>query len=58
MAALDKFSYPAARVKSTRGSSTATIDDLLTGIVKDANKTAIERGAKVGMSDRTIFDLI
>ena len=56
--ALDKFSYPAARVKSTGGSSIATIDDLLTGVVKDANTAAIKRGVKVGMSGRKALDLI
>jgi len=50
--ALNKFGYPAARVKSSTGGSIATIDDLLAGIVKDANSAAIKLGVKIGMSGR------
>ena len=58
VAALDKFGYPAARVKSVKGSSIATIDDLLLGVVKDANTAAMKRGVKVGMLGRDALDLI
>ena len=54
--ALDKFDYPAARVRPIRGSSIATIDDLLVGAVKDANATAIKLGVKIGMSGREALD--
>ena len=57
-AALDNFSYPAARVRPTRGDSIATIGDLLAGAVKDANATAIKLGVKVGMSGRDALDLM
>jgi uncharacterized protein YunC (DUF1805 family) len=56
VAALDHFGYPAARVKATRGTSVATIDDLLVAEVKDANAAAIKLGVKVGMSGREALD--
>ena len=56
--ALDNFGYPAARVKSATGCGIATIDDLLSGLVKDANAAAIKRGVKVGMTGREALDLI
>lgn len=58
VAALDKFGYPAARVKPSRGSSIATIDDLLAGVIKDANAAAAKKGIKVGMSGREALDLL
>ena len=56
VAALDNFSYPAARVRSTRGSSVATIDDLLVGAVKDVNEEAKKIGVEIGMSGREALD--
>jgi uncharacterized protein YunC (DUF1805 family) len=50
VAALDRFDYPAARVRATRGTSVATIDDLLVGEVKDANAAATRLGVQLGMS--------
>lgn len=54
--AMDKYSYPAARVKSATGSPIATIDDLLAGIVKDANAAATRLGIEVGMSGKEALD--
>jgi uncharacterized protein YunC (DUF1805 family) len=54
--ALDGFDYPAARVKSTTGGGIVTIDDLLTGEVKDANRAAEELGVQGGMSGREALD--
>ena len=56
VAALDHFGYPAARVKATRGTSIATVDDLLVGEVKDANAAASKLGVKIGMSGREALD--
>jgi uncharacterized protein YunC (DUF1805 family) len=56
--ALDKFSYPAARVKPTTGPSISTIDDLLAGEIKDANSAAAKRGVVAGMSGREALDLM
>lgn len=50
--ALDKFAYPAARVKSSTGGSIATVIDLLDGIVKDVNESASKIGVTVGMLGR------
>jgi uncharacterized protein YunC (DUF1805 family) len=56
VAALDKFGYPAARVKPTGGDSIATIGDLLAGEVKDANEAATRLGVKIGMSGREALE--
>ena len=56
--ALDAFHYPAARVKSITGNPIATIDDLLVGIVKDANEEAVNRGIHLGMPSREALDLL
>jgi len=58
VAALDNFGYPAARVKPTRSSSIETVDDLLDGIIKDANDAAARLGIKVGMSGKEALDLL
>jgi len=58
VAALDKFGYPAARVKPSRGDSIATIDDLLAGVIKDANAAAVKKGIKIGMSGREALELL
>ena len=52
VAALEKFGYPAARVRPSSGPSIAGIPDLLEGIVKDANAPAQARGVRVGMTGR------
>ena len=56
--ALDNFSYPAVRVKSAKGSAIATIEDLLAGIVKDANAGATKLGISAGMTGREALDLM
>lgn len=56
VAALDKFSYPAARVRSADGSPIVIIADLLQGVVKEANPAAIERGIEVGMSGKEALE--
>jgi uncharacterized protein YunC (DUF1805 family) len=56
VAALDRFKYPAARVKSATGAPIATVDDLLAGIVKDANEGAAKRGVTVGMTGRQALE--
>ncbi len=56
--ALDKFNYPAARVKSAMGKPIATIEDLLEGIIKDANVQAANLGIKVGMTGLEALELM
>ena len=58
VAALDKFEVAAARVKAVDGGSIATLDDLLNGVVKDANDTAAESGIKPGMKGRDALQLL
>lgn len=58
VAALNNFGYPAARVKPSRGSSISTIDDLLVGVIKEANDAAAKMGIKVGMSGKEALDLL
>lgn len=58
VAALNNFGYPAARVKPSRGSSIATIDDLLVGVIKEANDAAAKMGIKVGMSGKEALELL
>lgn len=58
VAALNNFGYPAARVKPTRGSSIVTIDDLLDGVIKDANIAATRLGIKAGISGKEALDLL
>ena len=54
--ALDRFAYPAARVKSAQGGAIVTIEDLLSGVVNDVNAAAIKCGVAVGMSGREALD--
>lgn len=58
VAALNNFGYPAARVKPTRGSSIVIIDDLLDGVIKDANIAATRLGIKAGISGKEALDLL
>jgi len=55
--ALNSFGYPAARVRPSKGSSISSIEDLLNGIVKEANPAAEKLGVKIGMSGREALDL-
>ena len=56
--ALNNFGYPAARVRPSKGSSISTIEDLLEGIVKEANPAAEELGVRIGMTGRQALDLL
>jgi uncharacterized protein YunC (DUF1805 family) len=56
MTPLDKFGFAGARVKSASGQPMTTIDELLTGVVRDANETAAKKGVKPGMSGREALD--
>lgn len=54
--ALDAFKYPAAKMKSATGGAIATIDDLLNGTVKEANKEAEKLGIKTGMTGKEALE--
>ena len=58
IAALNNFGYPAAKVRPSQGSSIATIDDLLQGIVKEVNAAAENLGLKVGLTGREALELL
>lgn len=58
VSALNNFGYPAARIKPSKGSSIATLDDLLEGTVGDANEAASELGIKVGMRGRDALEML
>ena len=48
----DKFNYPAARLKATKGPLIVTVADLLVAEVREANATAQKRGVTIGMTGR------
>jgi uncharacterized protein YunC (DUF1805 family) len=56
VSALENFNYPAVKVRSATGSPIATIEDLLSGIVKEANAGAVELGICVGMKGREALE--
>ena len=56
MKALEKFGYPAAKVRPAQGPSMASIDDLLSGVVAEANQFALERGVDAGMRGREALE--
>jgi uncharacterized protein YunC (DUF1805 family) len=56
--ALEKFEYPAARVRPTTGTSISTLDDLLSGVIADANAPAGRYGVRIGMGGRDALDLL
>ena len=58
VAALDSFSYPAAKVRPAIGPSITTVNDILTGIVKESNRSAMGRGIKNGMTGRQALELL
>lgn len=58
VAALNSFGYPAARVRPAKGSSISSIEDLLAGIVKEANPAAEKMGVRIGQTGREAIDLL
>jgi uncharacterized protein YunC (DUF1805 family) len=58
VAALDSFSYPAAKVRPVLGPSIVNTNDILMGIVKEANRSAMGRGIKTGMTGRQALELL
>jgi uncharacterized protein YunC (DUF1805 family) len=58
VAALDSFSYPAAKVRPSIGPSIVDTDDILKGIIKEANRSALGRGIRTGMTGRQALELL
>jgi len=48
VAALEKFGYPAARVRPSRGTTIENVADLVSGLVKEANSSAQGLGSARG----------
>ena len=58
VAALDSFSYPAAKVRPSIGPSIVDTDDILKGIIKEVNRAALGRGIKNGMTGKQALELL
>ena len=58
VAALGRFEYPAARVRPASGTMIATLDDLLSGVIKEANPAAERLGVRAGMKGKEALDLL
>jgi len=58
IAALDSFSYPAAKVRPAIGPSIVDTEDILKGIVKEANRSAMGRGIRTGMTGKQALELL
>ena len=56
--AMDTFACPAAKVRPVNGPSVVTVDDVLSGIVKEANNAAGALGVKVGITGKEALDLL
>jgi uncharacterized protein YunC (DUF1805 family) len=58
VAALGKFGYPAARVRPAHGDAIATLDDLVSGVIREANRPAELLGVQIGISGKEALDLL
>ena len=58
VAALDSFSYPAAKVRPSLGPSIMDTSDILTGIVKEVNRSGFGRGIRTGMTGKEALELL
>jgi len=58
VAALDSFSYPAAKVRPAIGPTIVDTEDILKGIIKEANRSALGRGIRTGMTGRQALELL
>jgi uncharacterized protein YunC (DUF1805 family) len=58
VSALNNFTYPAAKVRPLTGPSIVTLNDLLSGEIKEANTAAQELGVRTGMTGKAALDLL
>ena len=58
VSALNNFAYPAAKVRPVSGPSIVTIEDLLSGEIKEANAAAQKFGITTGMTGKAALDLL
>jgi uncharacterized protein YunC (DUF1805 family) len=56
--ALERFGYPAARVRATKTPSVESLDDLLSGEIREVNTEAERFGVTIGMSGKEGLDLL
>jgi uncharacterized protein YunC (DUF1805 family) len=58
VAALGKFGYPAARVRPVRSEVITTLEDLVSGVIREANRPAEQLGVQIGISGKEALDLL
>ncbi len=58
VSALEKFDYPAARVKPMQKESIQSVEDLLEGVVAQVNKKAADLGIEVEMTGEDALNLM
>jgi len=58
VAALDSFAVPAAKVRPAARDSIASIEDLMEGVVKEANSSAEKLGLRPGLKGREALELL
>jgi len=56
--ALDKFDYPAAKIRGADGKPITSIENLLAGVVREVNTAAARRGITVDMTGKTALELL
>jgi len=56
--ALDKYGYPAVKMRSVGGKPIGDVDGLLSGLVREANASAQKRGIAVDMSGKQAIELL
>jgi uncharacterized protein YunC (DUF1805 family) len=52
----ERFGTAAARISSSVGATLKTIDDLLNGVVRDANRLADQKGVQANMPARQALE--
>ena len=55
---LNQFNYPAVKIKSSHGGLIQTVEDLLSGTVREVNKEALKKGIDVGMKAQEVVILL
>jgi len=58
VAALDRYDYPACKVKSKDGSGIKTLEDLLRAEVSQANDACMKCGVNPGMPARAAVEML
>jgi uncharacterized protein YunC (DUF1805 family) len=56
--ALDKYGYPAVKMRSADGKPLGDVDGLLSGLVREANTAARKRDISIDMSGKQALELL